>query len=96
MPTQRIATVFAGTGPLTAEFLLRQDLPVRGRASVEQSGPLWSLLANTLGWAEWSPAVVNRLVQESQILRRQRTVLLILTGVLILAIVVLTTILLLR
>ena len=96
VPAQRLATVFAGAGPVTAEFLLRQDLPVRGRAAVEQSGPLWSLLAGTLGWAEWSPAVVNRLGQESQILRRQRTVLLILAGVLILAVVVLTTILLLR
>ena len=94
VPAQRLATVFATAGPPTAEFLLRQDLSVRGRAALEHFATLWPLLARTLGWAEWSPAVVDRLGHESRILRRQRTVLMILAGVLILAVALLAILLL--
>ena len=90
LPPQRLATVFATAGPATAEFLLRQDLPVRRRAGFET---LWPLLAGTLGWAGWSPAVVNRLGQDNQILRRQRTVLMIVAGALILVVVLLAILL---
>ena len=54
---------------------------------------LWPLLAGTLGWAAWSPAVVNRLGQDNQILRRQRTVLMIVAGALILVVVLLAILL---
>jgi len=90
LPPQRLATVFATAGPASAEFLLRQDLPVRRPAGFET---LWPLLAGTLGWAGWSPAVVNRLGQDNQILRRQRTVLMIVAGALILVVVLLAILL---
>ena len=94
VPVKRLATVFATASPPTAEYLLRQDLPVRGRGALGPLATIWPLLAGTLGWSAWPPAVVDRLNHDSQILRRQRTVLLIFAGVLILAVAVLILLLL--